>query len=70
MEQLDTAGQSGSREGNMEDTERGSLGRGARDSKEEEERTNPPAQEATDGLELQYTLEQETRRTCLEEDEG
>lgn len=64
---VDTAGQSGIRGRNMEDTERGNLGRGAWDSKEEEEKTNPPAQEASDGLELQWSLEQEeARKACLE----
>lgn len=59
---MDTAGQSGSKAGNMEDPERGNLGRGAWDSREEEEKTNPPAQKASDGLELQCSLEQEVRK--------
>lgn len=55
----------------MEDTERVNLGRGAWDSKEKEEKTNAPAQEASDGLELQCSLEQEeVRKACLEGGEG
>lgn len=67
---MDTAGQSGSKAGNMEDPERGNLGRGAWDSREEKEKTNPPAQKASDGLELQCSLEQEVRKACLEGGEG
>lgn len=60
----------------MEDPERGNLGRDAWDSREEEEKTNPPAQKASDGLELQCclelqcSLEQEVRKACLEGGEG
>lgn len=48
-------------------TESGSLGRGAWDSKGEDERPNPSAQEASDGLDLQRAL---SRKTCLEAGEG
>lgn len=46
----------------MEDTESGSLGRGAWDYKGEEERPNPSAQEASNGLELQCTLSRRSGR--------
>lgn len=49
----------------MEDTERGSLGRGARDSKEEKERTNQHKRQV---MALSYTMypEQEVGKACLE----